>query len=274
MLFSPKSMEYFQTRYIKPGPNSSEQPYFQLRGSVATVMGQILSIQNDGSRAGRAAKNHRDSSDIAEWCGFRGQTLENAFKTGSITAAIEDFQKAQAGMTAQLTRGKIEYSPVGGSFNTGRFLTGHPICMYNRQKTKLPPKTIELVIRCSASLKPSALSGPLTRIIRAAWEYQTAGGLVTLRVNYFHTFSEAQAWNGINHKGMITTLDIPLANPGLLASAASIQFYRGISMPLACYLSGEFGDGLPIADWTGPGLFTLSGIKGQDDLVLEALRIA
>jgi len=274
MLFSPESMEYFQARYSKPDPNSSEQPYFQLRGSVASVMGQIFSIQNDGSRAGRAAKNHRTSSDIAQWCGFRGQTLEDAFKTGSITAAIEDFQKAQARMVAPLIRGKLNYSPVGGAYNVGRYLAGHPVIMYNREKTKLPPKTIELVIRCSASLEPSALAGPLTRIIRAAWDYQTAGGIVTLRVNYFHTFSRAQDWNGILHKGMITTLDIPLANPGLLASAASVQFYRGVSMPLACYLSGQFGDGLPSANWTGPGLYTLSGIKGQDDAVLEALSIA
>ena len=243
MLFAESSMEYFQTRVIRQKPGAPESNYFQLRGTVFSVMGQIQSIHNDGSKPGRYARDHRDPETLRNWCGFRGQTLSDVFSTGSITAAIEDFKKAQSKMVSPLTRGKLDYSPVGGSFNTGRFLTGHPVCMYNRQKTKLPPKTIELVIRCSAGLSPDALAAPLTKIIRAAWDYQNAGGIVTLRVNYFHTFSKAQEWKGKMHKGMLTTIDIPLSNPGILATAASVQFYRGVSMPLACYLSGQFGDG-------------------------------
>lgn len=273
MLFADSSMARIQSKVIRPSPTATEQTYFQIKGSVFSVMDTVKAIHADGSKPGRAAAKHRDAEDLRDWCGFRGQTLADAFDTGSITAAIEDFKKAQSKMVAPLTRGKLDYSPVGGSFNTGRFLTGHPICMYNRQKTKLPPKTIELVIRCSANLPPSALAAPLVKIIRATWAYQNAGGLVTLTVHYFHTFSRVQVWNDTPHRGLITSINIPLSNPGILATAASVQFYRGVSMPLACYLSGEFGDGLPVCDWTGPGLYGLKGLS-SDSAALEALAIS
>ena len=101
MLFSPESMNLFQTREIQLSPTrETRTPYFHLRGSVGSVMAQIQSIHADGSQAGRAAKNYRDDDEISRWCGFRGQTLSDAFSSGSITAAIEDFQKAQAKMSA------------------------------------------------------------------------------------------------------------------------------------------------------------------------------
>lgn len=272
MLFDDSSMGHFQSKVIRQRPGANERTYFQLKGTVFSVMEIIQAIHADGSTSGRAARDHRDPETLRGWCGFRGQTLSDVFSTGSITAAIEDFKKTQSKMVSPLTRGKLDYSPVGGSFNTGRFLTGHPVCMYNSQKTKLPPKTIELVIRCSANLEPSALAAPLVKIIRAAWDYQNAGGLVTLTVHYFHTFSRPQVWNNIPHQGLITSISIPLSNPGILATAASVQFYRGVSMPLARYLSGQFGDGLTVEDWTGPGLYGLKGLP-SDSAALDALAI-
>lgn len=273
MLFSPSAMEVFQTLYIAPTPGATPQPYFQIKGSIDTIMEKIGILYSDNSRPGRAAKNHRSASDIRDWCGFGDQTLTDAMETRNIRKAVSDFMKAKARIDAQLTRGAVSYSPVGSAFSVGRFISGHPVSAFKREKTKLPPKTINLSIRCQAGLAPEALSAPLVKIIRAAWEYQTAGGIVSLTVNYFHTFSKPQEWNGILHKGMITSITIPLSNPGILASAASVQFYRGISMPLACYLSGDWGDGLPLATWKGNGVYPLTGVRGEDDAVLEALRV-
>lgn len=273
MLFSETAMQEFQTLQLIPKPGKVPQPYFQLKGNIDTIMHKLGILYSDNSRPARAAKNHRTPSEVSGWCGFGEQTLANAIETRNITRAVEEFQKAKARIDAQLTRGAVSYSPVGASFSVGRFLSGHPVSAFKREKTKFPPKTINLSIKCSAGLAPSALSAPLVKIVRAAWEYQAAGGIVSLTVNYFHTFDEPQDWNGIPHRGLITSITIPLSNPGILASAASVQFYRGISMPIAVYLSGLWGDGLPLETWQGNGVYPLTGASGEDAAVLKALRI-
>ena len=232
----------------------------------------MQALHNDDSKPGRAVKAFRESSSWSKWAGFADQTPEDVFQTQTIREAIVAFRAASGKIETHLTPGAVNYSPVGASFSMGKFLTGHPVCAFKREKTKLPSKTINISVNCSAYKNHAALAAPLSRIIRAAWEYQNAGGLVTLTVNYIHQFSRPQIWNDTPHAGLITTIAIPLTNPGILATAASVQFYRGLSIPVAAHLSGSFGDGLPVTKWSGPGIYPLNG-TASDSLALDALRI-
>lgn len=270
MLYSPASMEYFQTKTLRFTPRDPERAYFQIRGSVATLMEYISAVHADGSKPGKANAEWQGAG--ADWAEFRGQSRADALRTGSITAALEDFQKANATLTAPLIPGKMNYSPVGGAFNTGRYLAGHPVIMYNREKTKLPAKTINIIVRAGGDTKSSTIAKTLTKIARGAWDYQNRGGIVTLNVHSFHSFDAPQSHNGILHHGLIVTREIPLTSLNALATGASVQFYRGFSIPLAKYLSGKFDDGLYRPALEIPGYHLIQGER-SDAAVLTALDI-
>ncbi len=248
--------------------------WFNLRGSFSEVVDTLSTVYHSNNPVKTKIENHRGADSVRGWCGFGNQTIENFFQTRSIDRAIEDYKKAKAKIETPLVRGKSNYSPVGESFSMGKFLTGHPVCAFRREKTKLPAKTINLLINCSASLQPDALSTPLALIVKACTEYQAAGGLVTLTVNYAHQFSRPARVNGEDFIGWVTTIKIPLANPGILASAASVQFYRALSMPLAVYASPCAPDCLPVYTAKPAGYLALNGTPQTTRAVLEALAIA
>jgi hypothetical protein len=251
------------------------ETFFNLRGDYSTIVDTLkkIYITDPENKTINNIRNHQDAGEIASWCGFGKQTFTSFFEKYTIDKAIADYQAAKSKIEAALTRGKVNYSPVGESFSMGRYLSGHPVCAFRREKTKLPAKAINLAVNCSAGLSPTELSEPLALIAKAAGEYQAAGGLVTLTVNYLYQFSRLCPYNGKNYKGLVITIKIPLANPGILASAASVQFFRALGMPLGCYSSADNYDPLRVYRKAIPGYLLLDGSRPATSAVLAALQI-
>jgi hypothetical protein len=271
MLFSETLMaRYFTTEVIpmnvgwpKPGNPGKDTTVFRSRLTVSQWFERARLLAADG-------KGYSPSG--GRWAGFGDQRVDNVLTDGLIHEAVKAFEQAVARLDTTLARSSPVLSPVGASFSVGRVMMGHPKAAIIRPKAKLPPKTINLTLNAWAGLKAEDIARSMSKIAKAAWEYQAAGGIVDLTITFLHSFSRPQVWNGIPHHGFMDTVKINPVSMAAFASAASGAFYRGLSIPIASVLSGQRGDGLPVCQWVNPQTHMIQGTNA-DDVVIERLKV-
>lgn len=206
------------------------------------------------------------------WAGFEKESPKTALQARASADAFAALESNKATLHAPLKApAKPQLSPVGSSFSMGRIMQGHPVACFRRPRTALPPKTINIALSVSAFVDQSAIAASIAKIAAAAWSYHLNGGSVTIKLHYLLAYSKKSP-DGAS--GLISTIIIPIADIASLATGASVQFFRGIAIPAAKCLSGADDDGLPVADSTIPGVFTLNGKPENDAPILEALRIS
>lgn len=221
-------------------------------------------------RENRTAMSY--AKDITQrWAGFRSESNSDAINAGVSRDAHKTMQANHAALEAPLKApGRAIPSPVGGAFNIGRILNGHPLSAYRRPRVTLPPKTIVIALSVSCSIDESTISKTVSKIARAAWEYHLAGGIVNVTFQTLCFYSRAPA---SGEKGMLISLILPLADVSALATGASLQAFRGFGIPIMQAYSGETHDPLWPGDILTPGVFTLSGDQRKDDAILQSLMI-
>jgi hypothetical protein len=268
-MFSESIMaQYFTSEKLKTA-RYGEKLYFRSRLTPMQWRERAEKCMRDDSMM--VAKYDRESRGF--WNGLEDQSAIEVIRSGLSKAAMRDFEKASGSIDTHFQRASPILSPVGGSFSIGRIMAGHPKAAIIRPKAKLPPKKIDLTINVWAGVECKNITASMSKIAKAAWQYIAAGGIVELTANYMHNFSRPQEWNGEKHYGLLDTVKINPVNAGAFATAASAQFYRALSIPLAQMLSGDGPhDGLPVGKWENPASFAISG-NATDRLALEALRI-
>lgn len=206
------------------------------------------------------------------WCGLKdGETASHVLNETVSKSALTDLQNAKGKIDAPLARGQFSLKPTGSCYSMGRVIQGHPIAALRRQKTKLPPLTINLTLQASSDIDPADISKSLARIIRAAWEYKLAGGIVSLKMNFFSNFTRNAA---TGETGLFVSLNLPLANQATIATFSGVQGYRAIFLGLAQSLSGKADDILPVSKTPLiPGSYPLTGVASNDARILEALKV-
>lgn len=234
--------------------------------------GEFLSVLHAMAQSpeNRALKRELESRS-GEWSGLGPQNAAQVAQEGYSSAALQAFQKATAALGVSKARGTPQLAPCGTSYSMARVIQGHPIAAFKRPREKLPPVSLDLTVNAWCGRKPEDIQNSLAKIARAAWDYQAAGGPVSITVHYLYYFSEAR--NG--HMAFMASLKIPLSNGAQFATGASLQMFRGPGMAIAgSCLSGEVGDGLPLAKWDNPKTLPISGDPAEDAEILAALKIA
>lgn len=205
----------------------------------------------------------------ASWAGFEKGSFDAMLDSGISIDAQTAFDKALAAIHAEGKPNTPEYRVTGGVWSVPRYLTGHPQCAIYRPRTALPPKTINIVAFFSAFRDSDDVARPLARIARACWEYQKAGGSVSLVVNYCGRFR--QAIDG--HNGFIASIRVPLSNVSAIATACSVQWFRTMFLDVASGLSPATHDAIPPAWPNIPGAIRIEGDRVKDDAALKSAGI-
>ena len=271
--FSPKSMALFQTKTIQATtrlePKGAALKMYHLN---TTAQGFIEALQTlrDDPKGGESLRKHQALQDGESWAGLTGETTEKILTDGVSRNAHETFKSARGTITATMTHSTPRLSPVGASVSIGRYLSGHPVSCYRRPRAKLPPKDIKLILNASAFMRAEDVAKVLSQIVRAAWEYQLQGGIVNVSITYLHRFSDTDS---DGYHGAMATIAIPLRNGASLATLASVQAYRALSMTLASTLSPDRSDSLPLIAWDPAGSYRLTGDPVADAKITTTLKI-
>lgn len=276
-LFSPSLMAQFSSLDIPlhrmDKGTTNPETVFNLRMSPVQWFNFARELRGDSS-PGASRFLEYSGSTLDSWCGGRNESIPAIMQSGLIESAVYNFKKAKAKLGSKLTRAAPVFSPVGSSFSVARVMMGHPKAALYRPKAKLPPKRIEVSMRASASVSAETLSISIAKIARAIWEYKVSGGQAELIINFVHAFAKAQEWNGKRHTALVNTVVLTPTNLGAFASVASVQFYRGLSMPLAQALSGmQSQDNIPRSKWDSPTMPMLSGDIPGESAILRAFAI-
>lgn len=242
---------------------------FHWSGSTADALESARIMQADKSPAGRRYAEFSRQEHRQKWSGLGAQTADNVIETGLVDAAVETFKTAKASFQPPLIRGGFVQAVQGPAFNIGRIIEGHPLCALNRPRAKLPPLNLNIVLSISWRIAAEEVAASLVQIIRAAWQYKLAGGIVSLTLHYCSGFSAPH----LGCSGLLMSIRVPLANQGQLASVCSIQFFRAFYLPFAKALSGKHDDSLPLVQYCPANSYQLTGKRADDALILAALRI-
>lgn len=206
------------------------------------------------------------------WLGFTepSDSSLNLVKTGLSPSALKAFNTANARIVADYRPDSIALSPIGASFSIGRLQAGHPVACFRRPKTRLAPLRIEFNTRFAAFVSSAHLTAPLAQIMRAAWQYHLAGGIVTLQVNYFCGYSTPNPRTG--GTGFMLSLLLPLADEGAIASFVSVQFARGARLAAGRLFHGR-RPSFPGLFWADSKAPTLWGDVERDKELFKKLKI-
>lgn len=266
-------MEKMQVREVKLkaryySDTSTPKRVHYLKQSAPEAFAMLRALYEEKTETGAAFWGYLDTYG-SPWHGITDkQTPLAAIQSGAFTSATERFQAAQkASLSRPLSRGPFVASPVGSSFDMGKFLTGNPFCAYRRPLSKLPLVNLRFGLSASCNIEASAISAACVKIARAAWEYKAAGGIVSVSVSFATGY---HAPRGDIH-GFIWEVDIPLQNLGLFASTLSTEFFRALYIPVGQALSGKRNDSLKVLTFED-GIQTLSGLA-SDLQVLETLKV-
>lgn len=245
-------------------PAFTDQQCFHFRGTPSDFLNCVKR---------HTAQNPRLSREIADMGGdWTGENAPlKALEQGYSPDALAAFQASSAALSGPLQRGSPLLANQGPAFSIARVIQGHPIACFKRPRVKLPPRNLEFSVNCNGAVTPSDISNPVARIARAAWEYQAAGGPVTVTAHYLYSLKYA---NGPVTCAIIS-LALPLANLSQFATGASVQMYRAFAMPLRnVTLAGSYTPSAPLVRWNNPRIQVLTGNPDTDALALKALGVA
>lgn len=243
---------------------SSPTKIYRFTGTPGEFLSLMASMSKTNGKLSRGLSERTGS-----WSGLGSETGLDATMAGYSQNALKAFESASAALGPSKARGTPQLSNQGPAFSMARVIQGHPVASFKRPKTKLPPVSLDLTVNAWCGRKPEDIQNALAKIARAVWDYQVAGGPVSLTVHHLYHFTQARD----GHWGFMASLKIPLSNGSQFATGASLQMFRGLAMPLASTLSGDPGDGLPLATWDNPKTLPISGEPSEDAAILAKLAI-
>lgn len=271
-LFSPSIMarigesEFTYTRVYSTEEHSGN--FFHFRGTLSELFQLQRDALTDNSPAARQPHNIPDD-DTSDWCGFsHKQGFRDFLATTRSIQAQEAFHAALAKLDVAGKASTPEYRVSGGVWSVPRYLSGHPQSAIYRPKTAKPAKTFDLAASFMAMTSAEDIAKPLARIARAAWDYQKAGGSVSLVCHFGSLFSRPCE----GKIGFVASVRVPLSDIASIATALSVQTHRAIFLRLASGLSGLRRDSLPLAYIKRPGILPITGTYA-DDATLKAASI-
>lgn len=279
--FSPDLMAQFSTETLNMsigpahvGRAPKMRKWYRWQGTHSAWVQFYRACAADSSPAGRSLA--RNIADLAvwhkSWAALEGQTPDAFLESGVSTAAHREFSRAVAKLHAdRLQPGTLRPMVAGGAWVVPLVLAGNPMPSRIRERTKLPPKNIELGVTLMAMTDWRALTKSLAPIAHAAWAYIQAGGVVTLTVNYSWAFHKSQD----GHEGVTISLKAPLTSEAGFASCISTQASRCWALLMGQSLSGvpNGADSMPLAYWHRPNLPLLDGHGDGDAAVVKVLGI-
>lgn len=269
MLYSPKLMQDLPIICIDTANRGKNFPVFQWRGTWSAWVEFVRACMVDDSAAGRDLRGRMGESFPDSWSGI-SDTFDQWAQSGTYARAFEEFQRAEARLEAdRFQPGAMRPAVAGGAWIVPLTLAGNPMPARIRERTKLPPKNLELAISVASSVNWRNISRSMAKIARASWDYLQAGGAVRLTIHYCYAFHKPQG----EARGVIFSIEVPLTSASAFSSAASAQEFRGASIRMAQSLSGLKGDSLPLIRLLRPGLLDITGRVADDDKAREALRI-
>lgn len=273
MLFSPSIMADLPSDVIPTDHGALS--FYHWQGTYSAWQDFMRACMRDDSPGGNVFRNATSGegahNHFGQWSGVE-QSPASVLQQGFYTSAFSEFQRAQAKLeTDRFQPGALRAMPAGGAWVIPLVLGSNPLPSRIRERTKLPPRNLELVVNVSAGIRWQDITASMARIARASWDYIEAGGAVTITVHYVHKFGRVQ---GGNH-GVLVSIKVPITNQAAFASACSTQEYRGFSMTFASLgLSPIQGDGLPLVKYTKPGVLHVTGRVQDDAKARAALKIA
>lgn len=270
MLYSPSLMSQLPIVSIDTLNKGKNFPVFQWRGTWSAWVEFVRACMADESAAGGDLRSRMRESFPDSWSGIT-DTFEDWQRSGTYAQAYSEFQRAEAKLEAdRFQPGAMRPAVAGGAWIVPLALAGNPMPARIRERTKLPPKNLELAVSVSCVVDWEDISHSMAKIARASWDYLQAGGAVRVTVNYCYAFSKAQG----EARGALFSIDVPLTSASAFASAASAQEFRGASLCMAQSLSGLKGDSLPLIRYAKPGILDITGRVADDEKACAVLRIA
>jgi hypothetical protein len=257
-------MQAYRRETINTGKGAL--PMFVWQGSYSAWLEHARAMHADSRRYRGLLAERCDEG----WAGMPGQDVAALLSTGIIDAALRDFEAAQAKLlNDNLLPGSMQPAVAGGAWIVPLVLANNPMPARIRTRSKLPPRSLDLCTNVSSHINPADVTASMARIAKAAWLYILAGGAVTITAHYIHKFSKPcdGQW------GVLHSIKVPITNCAALASACSVQHYRGMDIIAAQCLSGDPHDGLPLVKWKRPGLLHVTGRLEDDAKARAALRI-
>lgn len=276
MLFSPSLMAQFSSDSLTVSERDSHAKpeqglWLHWTGTHAAFAELIRALISDPTEAGRRFARKLAERNNAR-CGLTTQTATDLAQSCVSADAHREFSRAVAKLHAdRLNPGTTSAAVCGGPWVVPLVLSGAPLASRLRERTKLPPRTIDIGITVSAMTDWQNLTKSLAPLAHAGWQYIAAGGALSLTAHHASTFDAPVRINGAQHRGVVFSIRAPLTNQAAFATVASVQIKRGLCIPLAMVLGDSYS--LPRAYVRKPGLVNLDGTSA-DARALETLKIA
>lgn len=275
MQFSPSLMAQFTSDTMEVSEGQvSEKPRASLwlhwTGTHSAFANLIRALVSDPTPAGKKFARKLADRDNA-WSGLTTQTAEELAQSCVSPDAHREFSAAVAKLHAdRLQPGTTSPAVSGGPWVVPLVLTGAPLASRLRERTKLPPRNIDIGITVSAGTDWKNLARSLAPLAHAGWQYIEAGGALSLTAHHASTFDAPVIINGAAHRGVVFSIKAPLTNQAAFAATASVQLKRGLCIPLAMVLGDSHS--LPRAYVRKAGLVNLDG-TGADAQGLASLKL-
>jgi hypothetical protein len=203
-----------------------------------------------------------------EWAGIQGQTGKEFASQGYSTRALALFREAQGKLASTPVLGSILHPAVaGGAWIIPLVLQSSPMPARMKKREKLPPMNLTVRLDPIAYNDETILAQNLAKITRALWDYQLAGGVVSLTV--FTTYN----YRGTSDRGTTGFLfrcNVPITSESSLSLGCSVPFVRVMSFALGGELSPRGHDeSFPVCKVFPPDEFILSGDEARDKANLQ-----
>lgn len=224
---------------------------------------EFLSFASEESPGGFARCNHRE-----EWAGIRGQTPQEFASQGYSTRSLSLFREAQAKLVSTPILGSTLHPAVaGGAWIIPLVLQSHPMPARMKKREKLPPLNLTIRLDPIAYNDEAILAQNLAQITRALWDYQLAGGVVSLTT--FTTYNYSRE-SDRGTKGFLFRCNVPITSESSLSLGCSVPFVRVMSFALGGELSPKGHDeSFPMHRVFPQDEFILSGDETRDKKNLD-----
>lgn len=224
---------------------------------------EFLSFVAEESPRGLARNNYHDG-----WAGIQGQTPQQFASQGYSNRSLSLFREAQAKLASTPILGSNLHPTVaGGAWIVPLVLQSHPMPARMKKREKLPPMNLTIRLDPIAHNDESILAKNLAQITRALWDYQLAGGVVSLTT--FTTYN----YHGTSNRGtrgFLFRCNVPITSESSLSLGCSVPFVRVMSFALGGELSPRGHDEtFPMHKVFPPDEFILSGDETRDKKNLD-----
>lgn len=224
-----------------------------------------------------ARKAVRAWAEDGYWSGLGAQSTADFLASGHSREALRHFNRAQAALAQEHKLGGGQRPSVaGGAWVMPLVIQGNPLPARIKTREKLAPKNIRLLFNISGGVNAEEVARIGARIARACWDYQLAGGIVTLSVGFLGAHMRGTP---NRHRYCLVESMVPLTSESAIALALSPVFFRAAIYPLCDRLNNPIDSECTLAQsviLTGlpPEFTVLSGMESRDLPKLKALGLS